>query len=306
VTDFHLAHYGARALGGVGLIIVEATGVSPEGRISAKDLGLWSDEQVAGMKRLVDHCHALGSKVAVQLGHAGRKCEVVGIEHLAPSAIDFNPAEYPLAREMTQADIDKVIEDFTAAAGRAAAAGFDGIEIHAAHGYLIHEFLSPLSNERTDAYNGSTEARSKLLGEILAGVKSVWPRERPIWMRISATDHSAGGLDLDETVRIVDLVKDELDAVHVSTGGLITVPIHLYHGYQVKYAETIRASSGLPVIAVGLIDSFELVQSILEDERADFVALGRALLRNPQWVHAAAAKRKKLEFIPWSYHRGWK
>ncbi|MGI6546326.1 MAG: NADH:flavin oxidoreductase/NADH oxidase [Fastidiosipilaceae bacterium] len=306
VNEFHLAHYAARALGGVGLIIVEATGISPEGRISANDLGLWSDDQVPGMKELVDRCHALGAKIAIQLGHAGRKCEVSDLEHVAPSAIDFAPDEYPLARAMDRDDIKKVVQDFVAAAKRADRAGFDGIEIHAAHGYLLHEFLSPLSNERTDEYGGATKGRVKLLREVVDGVRSVLSKDKPLWIRVSATDHSEGGLELEESVRIIDMVKDQLDAVHVSSGGLITVPIHLFNGYQVQYAERIRESSGLPVITVGLIDSFELVQNIVEDGRADFVALGRALLRDPFWFQRAAAGRKKYELIPEAYHRGWK
>lgn len=304
-TEFHKTHYAARALGDVGLIIVEATGVSPAGRISDACLGLWSDDHIPGMKEIVDRVHSFGSKIAVQISHAGRKSETTGLEHLAPSAIDFNPEEYELAREMTKADINRVISDFTAAAVRADKAGYDALEIHAAHGYLIHQFLSPLSNERQDEYGGNTENRARLLNEILASVRAVWPEEKPLWIRISATDHVTGGLDVNESVRIIDLVKRNIDAVHVSTGGLISVPLKIYHGYQIEEAEIIRLSTGLPVIGVGLIDSFELVQNLLEEERVDFVALGRALLRNPFWLHQVAAGRGKIENVPASYHRGW-
>ncbi len=228
------------------------------------------------------------------------------IDHYAPSAIDFNPEEYQLAKEMTQADIDKAVADFKAAAKRAAEAGFDGLELHAAHGYLIHEFLSPLSNERTDQYGGSLENRMRFLQEVLAAVKTVWPEERPIWIRVSATDHAEGGLTGDDMVQIVNAVKDQIDVVHVSTGGLITVPIHLYAGYQVSYAEQIKKECGIPVIAVGLINNFDLAQNLIEDGRVDFVALGRELLRNPYWCLTHANERKRRDLIPTSYHRAYR
>ncbi|HHX37201.1 MAG TPA: NADPH dehydrogenase NamA [Clostridiaceae bacterium] len=306
VTPFHMTHYTTRVLGGVGLVITEVVAVSPEGRISANDLGLWEDDQKEGMKSLVDAVHALDGKIAMQIGHAGRKCEIENLPHMAPSAIDFNPAEYPVPTEMTQEDINQAIQDFRAGAKRAAEVGFDGLEIHAAHGYLIHEFLSPLSNERTDKYGGSRENRVRFLAEVIAAVKEVWPKERPLWIRVSATDHAEGGLDGDEMVKIVNMVKDEIELVHVSTGGLITVPIHLFAGYQVQYAEQIRRECNIPVIAVGLITDFSLAQNIIEDGRADFVALGRELLRNPYWVLDAYKERKLVERIPAAYHRGFR
>ncbi|NLL65034.1 MAG: NADPH dehydrogenase NamA [Clostridiaceae bacterium] len=306
ITPFHMTHYTTRVVGGVGLVITEVVAVSPEGRISANDLGLWEDDQKEGMKNLVEACHALDGKIAMQIGHAGRKCEVEGLPHMAPSAIDFNPEEYPVPMEMTKEDIDKAIQDFQAAAKCAAEVGFDGLEIHAAHGYLIHEFLSPLSNERTDEYGGSLENRVRFLAEVIAAIKEVWPAERPLWMRVSATDHAPGGIDCDEMVKIVNLVKDDIDLVHVSSGGLITVPIHLFAGYQVQYAEQIRRECDIPVIAVGLIEDFTLAQNIIEDERADFVALGRELLRNPYWFLHALYRRKMKEDIPEAYHRAFK
>lgn len=305
VTEFHMNHYATRVIGGVGLVITEVVAVAPNGRISSADLGLWNDEQQAGLTELVRRCHQLDGKVAMQIGHAGRKCEVKGCVHLAPSAIDFNPAEYACPTAMTPDDIQSVIAAFKETARRADAAGFDGLEIHAAHGYLLHEFLSPLSNTRTDAYGGSTENRVRLLREVIDAVRTVWPTEKPIWMRVSATDHCAGGLDCDEMIRIVDLVKDRLDVVHVSSGGLVTVPIRLFAGYQVQYAERIRKACGVPVIAVGLIDEFNLAQNIIQDGRADFVALGRELLRNPYWCLTAANRRHLTEELPQSYRRAY-
>lgn len=305
VTDFHLAHYSTRVVGGVGLVIVEATAVAPEGRISAADLGLWSDDQVNGHKKLVQHCHELDGKIAIQLAHAGRKCEVEDIDHLAPSAIDFNPEQYPCPNEMSTEEIHAVIEQFKAAAKRADQAGYDAIEIHAAHGYLIHEFLSPLSNHRTDEYGGSLQNRTRFLKEIVEGVHAVWPTEKPMWIRVSATDYLEGGLTVEDICHIVDALHDQIDLVHVSSGGLLPAPIPLYAGYQVHYAEMVRKTCNIPVIAVGLLNEFDLAQNVIQDGRADFVAIGRELLRNPYWVLYANQKRKVEQGIPKSYIRGF-
>lgn len=305
LNEFHLTHYAARALGGVGLVITEVTAVSPEGRISDSDIGLWNDDQLPGMKELTRRVHALGGKIAMQIGHAGRKCEIRELEHLAPSAIDFNPEEYVVPKAMTIEDIDRIVEAFRETARRADEAGFDGVEIHAAHGYLLNEFLSPLSNIREDEYGGSLENRVRILDRVLDAVREVWPVEKPLWIRVSATDHHEDGIDCDEMIRIVNSVKSKIDIVHVSSGGLVTVPIHLFAGYQVQYAERIRKECDIPVIAVGLISDLELAQNIIEDGRADFVALGRELLRHPFWCHNNAAARKRMDLVPKAYHRGY-
>lgn len=283
VRDFHFAHYVDRAIGGVGLIILEATAVVPNGRISPRDLGIWSNGQFVGLKRVVDVCHENGAKMAVQLAHAGRKSEVKDESIVAPSPIRFSE-DYPVPRELSVSDIKDIINNFKAAAERANNIGFDAIEIHGAHGYLIHEFLSPITNKREDSYGGSLENRVKFLKEVLEGVMEVWPKEKPILLRVSASDYAEGGIDIDEMVKIINLVKHYVDVVHVSSGGLVSVPINTYPGYQVGFAERIKKECSVPTIAVGLITAPEQVEDILNNNRADLVALGRELLRNPYWV----------------------
>ncbi len=305
VLPFHLHHYATRAVGGTGLIIVEATGVSPEGRISDRDLGLWCDDQMAGHRQLVEAVHAMGAKIAIQLGHAGRKCEVAGIDHLAPSAIDFNPTNYPCPKELTIQEIKQIEIAFVEAAKRAYACGYDGVEIHAAHGYLLHSFLSPLSNHRLDDYGQTLENRVRLVRDILSAVRDITPPDRALWLRVSATDYLPGGIEIDEMCRVIDHVKSLVDVVHVSSGGLLDAPIKLYAGYQVHLAQTIKETCHVPVIAVGLITEAGLAQNILADERADFVALGRVLLREPYWPLAVAKMRHHETLIPMSYRRGF-
>ncbi len=283
VQAFHRLHYPTRALGGVGLIIVEATAVTPNGRISSQDLGIWNDSQVAGLKELNDSIHEFGARTAIQLAHAGRKCTSSDPVIVAPSMLAFSD-EYRLPHALAPEEIPEIVQAFQDAARRALEAGFDAVEIHAAHGYLLHEFLSPLTNQRTDAYGGSLENRVRLLAEVLDAVHAVWPADRPVLLRISATDYVEGGIDLAEACRIVEIVRDRVDMVHVSTGGLIETPIRAYPGYQVSYAETIRRLCQVPTIAVGLLMRLEQSEEILGNDRADLVALGRELLRNPYWV----------------------
>lgn len=304
VQDFHRLHYATRAFGGVGLIIVEATAVISNGRISSNDLGIWHDGQVAGLAELVRSIRQYGAKAAIQLAHAGRKCTSSDPEIVAPSAIAF-ASDYRLPKALSTGEIRGIAGAFRDAAARALQADFDAIEIHAAHGYLLHEFLSPLTNHRTDEYGGSTENRVRLLREVLSAVKEVWPAERAILLRISASDHAVGGIDLDESCRIVDLVKDLADLVHVSTGGLLETPIKLYPGYQVSYADAIRKHCQIPTIAVGLITRLEQVEEILGNDRADLVALGRELLRNPYWVINQDGKTRQADLpYPKPYERG--
>ena len=304
VKDFHRLHYPTRALGGVGLIIVEATAVASNGRISSKDLGLWEDEQVAGMKGLVDLIHQFGSQTAVQLAHAGRKCTSSDPLIVAPSAIAFS-SEYRLPHALELDEIPSIVQAFQDAARRALQAGFDAVEIHAAHGYLLHEFLSPLTNQRTDAYGGTTENRTRLLRDVLEAVHDVWPKDRAVLLRISASDHHEGGIGLDEACKIVDAVKDLVDIVHVSTGGLLGMSIKLYPGYQVSYADAIRKHCQIPTIAVGLVTRLEQVEEILGNDRSDLVALGRELLRNPYWVINQDGRTRQTDLpYPEPYERG--
>lgn len=302
-TDWHLVHYGTRAVGGVGLIMQEATAVERRGRISGNDLGLWEDAQVEPLKRLVDFVHAAGAKMAVQLAHAGRKCGVPGERIVAPSSLHWND-EYPVPAELTRQEISTIVAAFGRAARRAVAAGYDAVEVHAAHGYLIHEFLSPLSNQRTDEYGGTRENRVRFLRAVLEEVRANIPAEMPLFLRVSANDFVPGGLDIGETVEIVRLVKELVDLVDVSSGGLLAPRIDLYAGYQVNYAAAVRQEVGLPTGAVGLITTPELAEEIIGNGRADLVVLGRALLRRPYWPLYAAHVLKAE--IPWprEYERG--
>jgi NADPH2 dehydrogenase len=281
--EFHRMHYGARAIGGAGLIIQEATAVEPRGRISDRDLGLWSDDHIEGMKDLVEIIRGYGAKAGIQLAHAGRKSESASDIPVAPSAIPFSE-DYRTPREMTVHEIRDVVQAFRDAARRALMAGYDLLEIHAAHGYLIHEFLSPITNKREDMYGGSLVNRTRFLREVLMEVREVWPEDKPLIIRVSATDYLHGGIDGDEIVRIVDQIKDLIHMVHVSTGAIAPANMNLYPGYQVQYAEKIRRECEIPTIAVGLIQNIDQVEEILQNGRADLVALGREILRNPNWV----------------------
>jgi NADPH2 dehydrogenase len=280
-TDFHYIHYGNAALGEIGLIIVEATGVTPEGRILERDLGLWKDDQIEGHRRIVELAKKYGSHIGIQLGHAGRKCGISSLTTLAPSAIRFSES-YPMPKEMTTEDIEHIKKAFREAASRSVEAGYELIELHGAHGYLLHEFLSPLTNKRIDAYGGSRENRVRLIQEIADTVRSVVPEDFPVILRVSASDYVEGGIDLEEMVEIIHLLKDRFDMIHVSSGGLdANQQITVYPGYQVKFSEVIREKCQIPTITVGLITEVGQVEEILQNDRADLVALGRILLRDP-------------------------
>jgi 2,4-dienoyl-CoA reductase-like NADH-dependent reductase (Old Yellow Enzyme family) len=303
-NDWHFAHYAARATGGTGLIIVEATAVSPEGRISPYDLGIWNDTQVEAFLRITRFLASQGTVPAIQLAHAGRKAstdrpwkggapvgpEAHGWEPVASSPIAFDD-RHPVPAELTVDQIKEVIGRFTAAARRALAAGFEIAEIHGAHGYLINEFLSPHSNHRTDAYGGSYENRTRFALEVVDAVREVWPEEKPLFFRVSATDWlDEGGWTADDTVRFAaDLRAHGVDLLDVSTGGNASgVRIPTGPGYQVPFAARVKQETGLPVAAVGLITDVEQAEKILANGEADAVLLGRELLRNPSWARQAA------------------
>ncbi|MDF2606314.1 MAG: NADH:flavin oxidoreductase/NADH oxidase [Bacillales bacterium] len=300
-NDWHFIHYATRAIGGVGLIIVEATGVTPNGRITNKDLGIWSDEHIHGLKRIVDEVHKHGSKIAIQLGHAGRKSEVLEFENIAPSAIAFNE-NYRVPREMTIDDIKSVIKSFKDGAKRAVAAGFDAIEIHGAHGYLISEFLSPLTNIRNDDYG---KYRSKFLKEVLQEIKSVLPENYPVILRVSAEDYALGGNSPIEISKLINDVKDEgIDIVDVSSGGVVHTRIDVYPGYQICFSETVKNETTIPTIAGGLITTPLMAEEILCNKRADLIFLGRVLLRDPYWTLQAAKELDHELKWPFQYERG--
>ncbi|WP_407344760.1 NADH:flavin oxidoreductase/NADH oxidase [Pengzhenrongella phosphoraccumulans] len=301
-NDWHLMHLGARAAGGFALVLAEAAAVVPEGRITAQDVGLWSDEQAVAWARIVDFVHARGTRIGIQLAHAGRKASTQlpwspgrgsvpvadgGWQSLAPSASPFPGYAPPVA--MTAIQIAALPAAFAAAAARAEAAGFDVVEIHAAHGYLLHEFLSPLSNDRTDEYGGSLENRARLVVEVVDAVRAVWPADKPVFVRFSATDWTAGGLTVDEVTQVAkELAAHGVDLVDVSSGGNVPAEIPLGPGYQVPAARAVREGSGLPVGAVGLITTAHQAEQVLVDGAADAVFLGRAALRDPMFPLRAA------------------
>lgn len=300
--DWHVQHYGCRAVGGAGLLIVEASAVLPEGRISPGDLGLWNEAQIEPLARLARLIECQGAVPAIQLAHAGRKAsvgrgweaqstlsaEAGGWTAVAPSAIAFEGYAEPQA--LDAAGIAAVVAAFAAAAGRALTAGFRMVEIHAAHGYLLHQFLSPLSNRRTDEYGGSFANRVRLTREVVAAVRAVWPQELPLLIRLSATDWVEGGWDIEQTVALCRLLKEDgVDLVDVSSGGLIpTAKIPAGPGFQVPFATRIRQEAGLPVAAVGLITEPAQAEAIVANGEADLVLVGREILRNPYWPLQAA------------------
>lgn len=305
-SDWHLVHLGSRAVGGAGLVFTEATAVTPEGRISPQDLGLWKDEHIAPLKRITAFLHTHGAHAGIQLAHAGRKAsthvpwlgegkvapEAGGwSEVVAPSAIPFS-ANYPHPHEIDRAGMAHVRQAFQEAAIRADRAGFDVIEIHAAHGYLLQEFLSPLSNCRTDEYGGSLENRARLLLEVADSIRGVWPRERPLFVRISATDWTEGGFDLEQSIRVAALLREHgIDLIDASSGGNVAgAAIPMGPGYQTKFAEAIRAQAGILTGAVGMITDPAQADHVIRTGQADLVFIAREFLRDPYWpLHAAAA-----------------
>jgi 2,4-dienoyl-CoA reductase-like NADH-dependent reductase (Old Yellow Enzyme family) len=317
-NDFHLVHYGSRAIGGMGLLIQEATGVSPEGRITPGDLGLWDDEHMEKLKPIVDFIKLHRAVPGIQLAHAGRKtsCAVPwhggqqlktgegGWQTVAPSAIPFNLEDNaPLA--LDREGIRKVIADFKAAAERALKIGYQVVEIHGAHGYLIHQFLSPLSNHRTDEYGGSFENRTRLLLEIVSAIRSVWPENLPLFTRLSATDYVDGGWNVDETVKLATILKEKgVDLIDSSSGGMVPyAKIPFGPGYQVAFAERIRKEAGIMTGAVGLITEVHQAEGILSEGKADLILIARQSLRDPHYaLHAARTLGDDLEW-PDQYKR---
>lgn len=285
-TAYHEFHYGRCAEGGVGMIIVESTAVSPNGRLFKDDIGIFSDAHIAPLARVTEAVHAHGTPILLQLSHGGRKSNPPpGAELLAPSAIGYGD-DYGQPRAMTAGDIAHAVAEFAAAARRAVKAGFDGIELHAAHGYLLHQFLSPLSNQRGDAYGGSPAARIRAIYETLAAIRAVVGADYPVTLRVSASDYVAGGLTPEVVARAVQaLAPLGLAAVHVSSGGLLPVaPEAVFPGYQLPYARTIREITGVPVIAVGGLHRRAIIEKALADGDADLVALGRPILERPDFM----------------------
>ena len=318
--DWHLMHLGQLAVSGAALLTIEATAVSPEGRISYADVGLWDEETAEAIQKVLKSIRSWSNiAVAIQLSHAGRKAstrppwsgggriastEANGWETVAPSAISFYPGDVPPA-ELDRAELDRIREAFSAAAMRAGRIGLDAVQIHAAHGYLLHQFLSPLSNRRTDAYGGSLENRMRFPIEVFDAVRAAFPSDRPVTVRVSATDWVEGGWTIEETVELAK--KLELHgaaAIHVSSGGLDpgqTIPVG--PGYQVPLAREVKQAVRIPVVAVGLITDFDQAEEILEKGNADLVALARGILYDPRWPWHAAAHFGAKVYAPPQYLR---
>jgi NADPH2 dehydrogenase len=304
IKDWHIIHYASRAVGGVGLIIQEATAIEPQGRITDNDLGIWDDSQIPGLKKLVQTCKTNGAKIGIQLQHAGRKYESKTETIFSPSAIAYSD-EYQVPKEMTKDDIKRVVEAFKNAAKRCIEIGYDIIEIHGAHGYLINQFLSPLVNHRTDEYGGSIENRARFLREVVHAIREVWPEEKPLQLRVSAEDYMEEGNHPEDLAKIINLVKDEgLDIINVSSGGVVNVVPKAFQGYQTKFAEIVKEKTALPVITGGLIINAHMAEEILRNNRADLVFVGRALLRNPYWALQADFELNNEATWPKQYERG--
>ena len=317
-TDWHLVHLGSRAVGGAGLIITEATAISPEGRISSEDLGIWKDEHIEKLSQITSFIAAQGCVAGVQLAHAGRKASTAvpwkgraevpqsegGWQTVAPSNIPFSDT-YPKPAALDEAGIGTIITDFTHAANRALQAGFKVIEIHAAHGYLVHQFLSPLSNQRTDEYGGSFENRIRLLLRIIEGIHMVWPADLPVFVRISATDWAEGGWNADEAVQLAHVLKEKgVDLIDVSTGGLaVSQQIPIGPAYQLPFASRIKKETGILTGTVGMITSATQAETILVNGDADMVIMAREILRNPYFPLEAARDLKDAVAWPVQYER---
>lgn len=313
-ANWHFVHYGSRAVGGAALMIIEATAVTPEGRISPGDLGLWEDRQIEPLSRIAQFSREQGCVAAAQLAHAGRKgsagrgwqaqrildASEGGWTTVAPSALSFGDG-YAVPRELDEAGIRQVVAHFAAATVRAREAGMQAVEIHAAHGYLLHQFLSPLSNRRTDAYGGSFENRTRLAREVVAAVRAKWPEELPLLVRLSATDWVDGGWSVDETVELCRTLKGlGVDLVDISSAGLVaTAKIPVGPGFQTEFAARVRKEAGIATAAVGLITSPAQADHIIRTGQSDMVFLGREILRNPYWpMNAAQALGRAASWPP--------
>ncbi|MEG9544976.1 NADH:flavin oxidoreductase/NADH oxidase [Mannheimia sp. HC-2023] len=315
-NDWHFVHYTSRAIGGVGLIIVEMTNIAPNGRITPNCLGLWNDKQQAEFKRLVDSVHAQGTKIGIQIAHAGRKAQDEP-NAVAPSAIHYGELDYAgqnliTPRELTTEEVKELVVAFQNSVKRAVAAGFDTIELHAAHGYLIHQFYSPKSNKRTDEYGKDP----MLFGEqVIKAAKDVMPAEMPLIVRISAQEYGKDGFDSDYGVLVAKrFAAAGADVLDVSSGGdgVLHTGNHpeFYAGYQVYLAEKVKKATALPVIAVGMLDNPSVADHVLGLENADLIAVGRALLRDPNWVLNAQYQQNQfdgspMQFVPRQYQRGF-
>ncbi|EQC0969366.1 NADPH dehydrogenase NamA [Citrobacter braakii] len=301
VTDFHLVHYGARALGGAALIFPETCAILPNGQLGPGDLGIWSNSHVPGLRRLVDVIHAMGAKAGVQIGHAGRKQGFPDMTSVAPSAIAYS-AEETVPQALSLDGIKDIISAFRAAAVRAREAGFDVIEVHTAHGYLLNEFLSPLANVREDQYGDSHENRYRIVREVIAAVREEW--DGPLFVRISSTDYAEGGNTPEDFLTYGRWMKEQgVDLIDCSSGGIAPAVVNVFPNYQVPAAELLRNSLGIKTGAVGLIQTGRQAEEILQNGRADMVLIGREMLKDPFWVRTAADDLQVAIPVPAQYTR---
>lgn len=320
-NDWHLVHLGSRAVGGCGLVMTEAVAVTPEGRISPQDLGLWQDAHAEFLARIVSFLTAQGAIAGIQLAHAGWKASTAPPWEgghpvdaaaggwrpvLGPSPVPFKEG-YPVPEALDEAGIQRIVTAFVEAAERASRAGFQVAEIHAAHGYLLHQFLSPLANRRTDRYGGSFENRIRFLREVVDAVRSEWPEDKPLFVRLSCSDWVEGGWDLEASVRLAQVLKagGQVDLIDCSSGGVDPrQKLKSFPGFQVPFAAAVRARAGIATGAVGLISAPEMAEQILADGQADLIVMARAFLNDPYWpLHAAKALQAKMPWPP-QYERG--
>lgn len=321
-NDWHLVHLGRFGIGGFGLVLLEATAILPEGRISYADLGLWKDEHIAPLSRIVDFLHAQGTAVGVQLAHAGRKAstpvswngpdqlatpeqqEALGYQHWRPVApspvIHADDPNFQTPDALDPEGIRRVIEGFVAAARRADEAGFDTVEIHAAHGYLLNQFLSPLANHRNDEYGGSRENRMRLVLEVVTAVRAVWPQGKPLLVRLSISDNSADGWQVEDSVVLARELKSlGVDAIDCSSGGFAQGRITSVEAYQVPFASAVRNGAGIPTLAVGLLGNVEAAEAILANGDADLIAMARGALDDPNWPLHANRQLGSTDYSLW-------
>ncbi|RXT04154.1 NADH:flavin oxidoreductase/NADH oxidase [Ammoniphilus sp. CFH 90114] len=304
-TDWHFVHYTSRAIGGTGLIIIEMTNVEDRGRISDQCLGIWSDDHIPAFQRIIEECHKYGAKVAIQIGHAGRKAQDAP-EPVSCSPLAFND-QFTTPHELTTSEVEAMVETFRKGVERAIKAGVDTVELHGAHGYLIHQFSSPYTNKRTDKYG---EDKFLFGEEVIRAVKEIMPKDMPLMMRISAVEYVDGGYQLDYGVEMAKRYRSAgVDLFHISSGG--EGPIGsagrpgVHPGYQVPLAERIKQEVDVPVIAVGKLDHAPLAEAVLGNNQADLIAVGRGILRNPYWANEASIVLDKKPLTPKPYERAY-
>lgn len=300
-NEWHYVHYISRAVGGVGLVMIEMTDVVPDGRITVHDLGIWDDAQIPAFRRIIDQVHSYGAKIGIQIAHAGRKVESPELQPEAPSAIAFSE-KYRVPRALSLDDIHRLVDAFRDGARRAIEAGVDTLELHGAHGYLFHQFMSPLSNHRDDEYGEPT----RFGVEVIEAVKSVMPSQMPLLMRLSATEYTDQGYSFADLLKMARIYRDHgVDMFDVSTGGNAVVRIHEYPGYQLPYAAELKKTLDVPTITVGRMEAFDLAQAAIERGEVDMVAIARGLLKDPYWANSAALHFEHRVQVPEEYYRAF-